>query len=96
MRDLAGVLTKEEAALGVFVCLAPPTAGVLKEAAQQGGYEYGGRMYQRVQVLTVEEILGGKQPDVPKGAVNVSYQQKAQKSLASESKKKGMDTLFGG
>lgn len=96
VRDLAGVLTKEEAALGVFVCLAPPTAGVLKEATQQGGYEYGGRMYQRVQVLTVEEILGGKQPDVPKGAVNVSYQQKAQKSLASESKKKGMDTLFGG
>lgn len=94
VRDLAGVLTKEEAALGVFVCLAPPTAGVLKEAAQQGGYEYGGRMYQRVQVLTVEEILGGKQPDIPKGAVNVSYQQKAQKSLAAESVKKGMSSLF--
>lgn len=33
-------------------------------------------------------------PDIPKGAVNVSYEQKAQKSLVSESKKKGMDSLF--
>ena len=94
VRDLAGVLTKEDAAIGVFVCLAPPTAGVLKEAAQQGGYEYGGKMYQRVQVLTVEDILKGKQPDIPKGAVNVSYEQKAQKSLVTQSKQKGMDSLF--
>lgn len=94
VRDLAGVLSKEGAAIGVFVCLAPPTAGVLKEAAQQGGYEYGGKMFQRVQVLTVADILAGKQPDVPKGAVNVSYEQKAQKTLATESQKKGMATLF--
>lgn len=94
VRDLAGVLTKEDAAIGVFVCLAKPTAGVLKEAAQQGGYEYGGKMFQRVQVLTVEQILSGQQPDIPKGAVNVSYEQKAQKTLATESKKKGMSSLF--
>lgn len=94
VRDLAGVLTKEDAAIGVFVCLAKPTAGVIKEAAQQGGYEYGGKMYPRVQVLTVEQILGGQQPDIPKGAVNVSYEQKASKTLATESKKKGMTSLF--
>ena len=94
VRDLAGVLTKEEAAIGLFVCLAPPTAGVLREAGQQGGYEYGGKVFQRVQVLTVEDILKGKQPDIPRGAVNVSYEQKAQKSLASISKDKGMDSLF--
>jgi site-specific DNA-methyltransferase (adenine-specific) len=94
VRDLAGVLTKEDAAIGLFVCLAPPTAGVLKEAAQQGGYEYGGKMFQRVQVLTVEDILGGKQPDIPKGAVNVSYDQKAQKTTATASKKTGMTSLF--
>ncbi|WP_188974396.1 DNA methyltransferase [Deinococcus aerolatus] len=94
VRDLAGVLTKEDAAIGIFVCLAKPTAGVLKEAAQQGGYEYGGKMFARVQVLTVEQILGGQQPDIPKGAVNVSYEQKAQKTLATESKKKGMTSLF--
>lgn len=93
VRDLAGVLTKEGAAMGVFICLAPPTAGVIKEAVQQGGYEYGGKMYQRVQVLTVEEILGGKQPDIPKGAANVSYQQKAQKSLETAGKR-GMQGLF--
>jgi DNA modification methylase len=94
VRDLAGVLTKEDAAIGLFVCLARPTAGVLKEAMQQGGYEYGGKVFQRVQVLTVEDILKGKLPDIPKGAVNISYEQKAQKSLASASKDKGMDSLF--
>ncbi|WP_407538922.1 DNA methyltransferase [Deinococcus radiomollis] len=94
VRDLAGVLTKEDAAIGIFICLAPPTAGVLKEAMQQGGYEYGGKVFQRVQVLTVQNILNGKQPDIPKGAVNISYEQKAQKSLAAASKDKGMDSLF--
>lgn len=94
VRDLAGVLTKESAAIGIFICLAAPTAGVLKEAAQQGSYEYGGKAYQRVQVLTVADILSGKQPDIPKGAVNISYEQKAQKSLVSESEKRGMDSLF--
>uniref|UniRef100_UPI0003B50544 site-specific DNA-methyltransferase n=1 Tax=Deinococcus ficus TaxID=317577 RepID=UPI0003B50544 len=64
VRDLAGVLTKEAAAIGIFVCLAPPTAGVLKEALQQGSYTYGGKTFPRVQVLTVADILGGKQPDV--------------------------------
>jgi DNA modification methylase len=94
VRDLAGVLTKEDAAIGVFVCLASPTAGVIKEAMQQGSYAYGGKVFQRVQVLTVTDILGGKQPDIPKGAANVSYEQKAQKTLASTSKDKGMDSLF--
>ncbi|MFC4455598.1 DNA methyltransferase [Deinococcus sonorensis] len=94
VRDLAGVLTKEQAAIGVFICLAPPTAGVLKEAAQQGSYSYGGKAFQRVQVLTVQDILAGKQPDMPKGAVNVSYEQKATKTLATKSKDKGMDSLF--
>jgi hypothetical protein len=45
-------------------------------------------------VLTVTDILGGKQPDIPKGAANVSYEQKAQKTLASTSRDKGMDSLF--
>lgn len=94
VRDLAGVLTKENAAIGVFICLAPPTAGVLKEAAQQGGYEYGGKVFPRVQVLTVEDILGGKQPNIPVGALNVSYEQKQVKSLEKESQRKGLKGLF--
>lgn len=94
VRDLAGVLTKEGAAIGVFICLAPPTAGVIREAQQQGGYEYGGKLYPRVQVLTVDDILGGKQPNIPKGAKNVSYEQKQVKSLETESKKRNQPSLF--
>lgn len=94
VRDLAGVLTKESAAMGVFICLAPPTAGVIKEAQQQGGYEYGGKLYARVQVLTVADILQGKQPDIPKGAVNVSYEQKQVKTLETLVAKTNQPGLF--
>lgn len=94
MRDLAGTVQRDGAAIGVFICLARPTAGVLREAQQAGGYQYGSKVYPRIQVLTVGEILAGQLPDIPRGAVNVSYEQKRVKSLASESKRKGMDALF--
>ena len=94
VRDLAGVLTKEKAAIGVFLCMAPPTAGVLREAAQQGGYEFQGRVYPRVQVLTVADVLAGKRPDIPAGAVNVSYEQKAVKTKEMKANKTGQAGLF--
>lgn len=94
VRDLAGTVQRDGAAIGVFICLAKPTAGVLREAQQAGVYQYGSKVYSRIQVLTVEEILGGALPDMPRGAVNVSYERKRVKTLASESRRKGMDALF--
>lgn len=53
-------------------------------------------MYQQVQVLIVDDIVAGKPLDILKGAVIVSCEEKAQKTLATDAKKKGMSSLFGG
>lgn len=66
VRDLRGVVEREKAALGVFVTLRHPTQPMRREAASAGFYESAaGRFYPRLQILTVEELLNGKQIDYP-------------------------------
>lgn len=61
VRDLRGVLEREETAeLAGFISLREPTAAMRKEAAEAGQYEYQGVPYDRVQLLTIKEILEGK------------------------------------
>jgi hypothetical protein len=66
IRDLRGVLAREKAEIGVFLCFEKPTKPMLKEAAEAGLYKSPtGSDYARLQILTIEQILEGKQPDYP-------------------------------
>ena len=67
IRDLGHVIDRENAAIGVFVTLEPPTKPMLEEAAGKGFYTSPGwhKDYARLQILTVEDILTGKQPNIP-------------------------------
>ena len=60
-------MEREEAALGIFLTLNPPTREMEKEAASAGFYESGGRKFLRVQILTAAEVIEGKRPLVPFG-----------------------------
>jgi site-specific DNA-methyltransferase (adenine-specific) len=67
VRDLIGVLEREEAAIGVLITLREPTKPMLTEAAAAGFYEsrdFPGR-YPRLQILTIAELLGGKELECP-------------------------------
>ena len=66
VREMPGILTREKANLGVLITLENPTQPMKKEAASHGFYEspWGSR-HPKVQILTVEELLMGKQPDMP-------------------------------
>lgn len=58
IRDLRGVLEREpNAKMAGFLSLRPPTKAMLQEAAQAGQYKYGSRKYDRIQFLTVEDVL---------------------------------------
>jgi len=98
IRDLDSVVGREKAAIGVFVSLEPPTSGMRQEAAKHGFYEYGPQRFSRIQLLTVEEILNGRQPEMPSGAANVSLEARAQASLATDKRTQGkqgaMQQLF--
>lgn len=58
VRDLRGVLDREEgAAIGGLLSLQEPTRGMRQEAASGGMYEYNGVGYERIQLLSVREML---------------------------------------
>ena len=63
VRDLRGVIEREGAEMGVFITLAEPTAPMLREAAAAGFVPKSahGRL-PRLQIVTIEELLGGAKP----------------------------------
>jgi site-specific DNA-methyltransferase (adenine-specific) len=66
VRDLVGVLDREKAQIGVFLCFEEPTKPMLREAAEAGIYKSSdGTTYARLQILTIQQILDGKQPEYP-------------------------------
>jgi len=68
VRELRGVLEREEAAIGVLLTLHPPTPAMRKEATHGGFYQSPwGSSHPRLQILTVGELLEGKRIDYPAG-----------------------------
>ena len=88
IRDLGHVIDRENAAIGVYLTLEPPTKPMLTEAAEKGFYHSPGwnKDYPRLQILTVEDLLAGKTVDLPP---NIDTYKKAQK-MVTESDDQGM------
>ena len=61
IRDLAGTINRESAAIGVFLTLEEPTRDMRTEAASVGFYHSSGwnQDYPRIQILTVGGLLDG-------------------------------------
>jgi site-specific DNA-methyltransferase (adenine-specific) len=60
IRDLRGTVERDGAAIWAFITLEPPTKPMLKEAASAGFYvspHFG--KFPKLQILTVEDLLGG-------------------------------------
>lgn len=67
IRELRGVIEREQAAIGVLLTQHKPTPAMRKEAASAGTYEspkWGGR-YPRLQIITIAELFDGKQIKCP-------------------------------
>lgn len=61
VRDLRGVLAGEhDTEMAGFLSLQEPTKAMREDASKAGQFTYGGVSYDRVQFLTVREILEGK------------------------------------
>ena len=66
IRDLAHVVDREQAKIGVFLTLAPPTSPMQVEATKAGFYDtaYHGKV-PKIQILTIAELFAGKKPQIP-------------------------------
>lgn len=67
IRDLAHVVDRENAKMGLFITLAEPTDPMRKEALKEGYFESPGLKgkYPKFQIATVGELLAGKKPELP-------------------------------
>ena len=65
VRDLAHVVDREKAKIGVFITLADSTGPMRTEAVKTGYYETLYGKYPKIQILTVRELFEGKQPNIP-------------------------------
>ena len=75
VRDLAHVVEREKAEIGLFVTLAEATRPMREEAVKTGYYEspITGVAFPKVQILTIEGLMEGKEraqfPDLSAGGV---------------------------
>lgn len=65
VRDLAHVVDREKAKIGVFITLADSTGPMRTEAVKAGFYETLYGKYPKLQILTIRELFEGKQPNIP-------------------------------
>ncbi|MGH2486405.1 MAG: DNA methyltransferase [Ktedonobacterales bacterium] len=72
IRDLKGVLEREKAAMGLYICLEPPTRDMRDEAVSAGFYTsdlWAGskkdHRWPRIQIRTIEELLAEKSFELP-------------------------------
>ena len=73
---LKGDMDREDAAIGIFITLEPPTEPMRQEAIAAGFYEpenLPGNQFPRVQILTIEQLLNGDQPDYPRFAAPQTF-----------------------
>ena len=63
--DFSGVISREQAELGLFVTLAEPTGPMAAEAAAAGNARTAHGRYPKVQIITIKDLLEGKVPDIP-------------------------------
>lgn len=89
VKELIATLETEKGAIGVLIELDEPTSEMRRAALEAGQYEsdlWGGR-YERIQILTVTDLLDGKKPNVPKflpgyqKAARIAAEQGEQQSL---------------
>jgi hypothetical protein len=63
IRDLAHVVDREKAKIGLFITLAEPTKPMQTEAVKTGFFETPYGKYPKIQILTIAELFAGAKPN---------------------------------
>jgi len=84
-----GSVDREKAAIGVYLTLEPPTHPMIEEATTAVFYHSEGwnRDFPKLQILTVEDLLNGKQVQLPP---SLHTFKQAEKIEASETDQLGL------
>ena len=82
VRDLRGVIDREQAAIGVLLTLEPPTESMRHEAMTAGFYKssHSSEYYPRLQILTIAELLSGARVQYPQLALVATFKRAARQT----------------
>jgi site-specific DNA-methyltransferase (adenine-specific) len=72
IRDLKGTMEREKADMALFITLEPPTVPMREEALSAGFYtsELWQARYPRIQICTIENLLGKDRPGLPRATMS--------------------------
>ena len=86
MRDLVGTISRENAEMGLLITLEPPTGPMRQEAASSGFYHspHWNRDYPRIQIVTVEDLMDGRAPAIPHGAIGLQRAARVRRNGAQQ------------
>ena len=85
---LIGDMKDQQAELGIFITLQQPTRPMRELALGQGVYtpqHFPDHSYPRVQLLTIEELLDGAQPEYPRFAAPATFKRASRRKRAQGS-----------
>jgi adenine specific DNA methylase Mod len=92
VKDLIATVEREKAAIGLFITLAEPTKPMITEAVSTGFYESPKGNVPKIQILTIDDLLSGKEKpqyfDMSSGVYNFK-KAKVEKQKAEQNKLKG-------
>ena len=65
--SLRGVMENEEAEIGILLTMERPTAPMVKTAQKAGKFKHPllNKEYDRIQIISVDELLGGSRMELP-------------------------------
>lgn len=87
IRDLGHVIDREKAGIGIFITLVNPTKPMETEAATKGFYKSPlGTEHPRIQILTIEELLHKKKPDIPPSVAPIQAPPKTKRKEGTQVK----------
>jgi site-specific DNA-methyltransferase (adenine-specific) len=84
VRDLRGVVEREQAAIGVMISFQEPTKPMRTEAASAGFYSSNWGEHPRIQLRTVAELLAGKGIDYPPTKADATFKKAPRATYETE------------
>lgn len=87
IRDLRGTVQREQAAIGIFITLEPPSRDMVTESVSAGFYHSDGwgQDYPRIQILTIDDLLHGRaQAKMPPQFGTFKQASRVQKTIANQ------------
>jgi len=92
IREFIQVVKKEEADIGVFVCFEEYVTKPMQRAAKEEGYfenEYHTNRYDKIQIITVEDLLDGKEINLSDAIFEKNTFKKAEKKTVDDTHTQG-------